>query len=906
MIIKAIELENWKLFRDTAHFEFSPDITLIVGPNEAGKSTLVGAISRGLYDKHTTGAAEVASVRPWGTKLSPRVMVEFENSGDEYRIEKTFLASPTSVLQRKVGGKWEKVANGDGADKQVCALLDTELYEHGASKPEHRGLAQLLWMHQGTFELPADLNETATGKLQSVLGAVAVAPEAQQVTAAIEERFGDVFTPKQMNYSSGSQIKAVAARLAEVEEEQKEVAEKLSKKGKLAHQVQETQVRLRKAKEQLEDAEQDLAEKEDAKDAAQEHREQRIKAESEFRKAKDEYEKLAEQIAKIKEFRKAIQETEEGLEQAEHKLAALQNESNALADRVEAQGAALSALKDRDAELDSKLRNLRIHHDLLRDEEDLEKAGERLGTVSNLRGELDELNTQLDDLQAPTDEELDALRQLSGDLREKQAVLKERSLSVSFRAEGRLEGTVDDGDETSVSLDSGDEASWTAPREIVLDLEGLGRFEARSGSAEAANLEEQVEDLEQKLQTKLATHGADDLDDAAAKANERRGLESSRANLQEQIEQQAPDGIESLKQKVRELEAKVKTVRDKAQPLDDELAGRLEDLDVSHQRQVLADEIERVEDEQGDVRGDIETARGKVEAVEKEGEEKDEAIQSLKQHVAAERAKINTSKDQLEDLEDDGMSQEEREQKRKELVKEYEKAETLCEALEEEKEEREERPKDAYGRAKKRAADLADKERSEAEQLKSLEGELRSLSEEGLYERESELAETQQQLSKRKTRLEVDAEAIKLLKLLKDHFQQERLAALVEPVRRIVEPNFRRLVGPRYENLQLDRDMRPAAVTVGGWDTEADSAELSFGTREQLAFLVRLALGELLGEDERVTVVLDDPLVNTDPARLDEALGIIGEAAGKMQLFILTCHELAYAGLESRKIQLGG
>jgi hypothetical protein len=41
--------------------------------------------------------------------------------------------------------------------------------------------------------------------------------------------------------------------------------------------------------------------------------------------------------------------------------------------------------------------------------------------------------------------------------------------------------------------------------------------------------------------------------------------------------------------------------------------------------------------------------------------------------------------------------------------------------------------------------------------------------------------------------------------------------------------------------------------------------DLSFGTREQLAFLSRLCLAEMLSEKERNLVVFDDNLVHTDP-----------------------------------------
>jgi len=320
----------------------------------------------------------------------------------------------------------------------------------------------------------------------------------------------------------------------------------------------------------------------------------------------------------------------------------------------------------------------------------------------------------------------------------------------------------------------------------------------------------------------------------------------------------------------------------------------------------LAEGINRVEEQQEGLAEEVERAEKTVKECQAEKQEKDESVLDVREEIARLTGQLTAQHDSLKELQDDGLSQEDRLEKRKRLLKDYKAAEQFYEALEEETEEKEKRPEEAFGRAERKVKELGDRERTKTEQLRTDEGQLRSLAEEGLYERESELTERLAELQKQEARLRVDAEAIKLLKLLKDHFQQEALDLLVEPVRRIVEPNFLRLVGPKYDAIRLDRGMCPSTVTVAGWGEEADSTALSFGTQEQLAFLVRLALGELLAQDERMAVVLDDPLVNTDPARFDEALGIIQEASQKTQVLILTCHETAYAGLEAKTVELRG
>ena len=71
--------------------------------------------------------------------------------------------------------------------------------------------------------------------------------------------------------------------------------------------------------------------------------------------------------------------------------------------------------------------------------------------------------------------------------------------------------------------------------------------------------------------------------------------------------------------------------------------------------------------------------------------------------------------------------------------------------------------------------------------------------------------------------------------------------------------------------------------------------ELSIGTREQLAVLVRLAYADLLAEAGiPVMVILDDALVNSDDERRDRMKTILYQASKRYQILLLTCHGREY------------
>jgi DNA repair exonuclease SbcCD ATPase subunit len=96
--------------------DLAPGMSVIVGPNEAGKSTVMDAICRGFYDRHNTGGEGMKSRQPWGSSLGPTVEVEFTVGGQRYRLRKRFLEDRLCELLQWRDGGWERIAEGRRAD----------------------------------------------------------------------------------------------------------------------------------------------------------------------------------------------------------------------------------------------------------------------------------------------------------------------------------------------------------------------------------------------------------------------------------------------------------------------------------------------------------------------------------------------------------------------------------------------------------------------------------------------------------------------------------------------------------------------------------------------------------------------------------------------------------------------
>lgn len=71
----------------------------------------------------------------------------------------------------------------------------------------------------------------------------------------------------------------------------------------------------------------------------------------------------------------------------------------------------------------------------------------------------------------------------------------------------------------------------------------------------------------------------------------------------------------------------------------------------------------------------------------------------------------------------------------------------------------------------------------------------------------------------------------------------------------------------------------------------ADFETLSFGAREQMGVISRLAYADLLKAAGRPTlIILDDALVHSDEQRLTQMKRVLFDAAQRHQVLLFTCH----------------
>ncbi|MDO4910514.1 MAG: AAA family ATPase [Corynebacterium sp.] len=77
--------------------------------------------------------------------------------------------------------------------------------------------------------------------------------------------------------------------------------------------------------------------------------------------------------------------------------------------------------------------------------------------------------------------------------------------------------------------------------------------------------------------------------------------------------------------------------------------------------------------------------------------------------------------------------------------------------------------------------------------------------------------------------------------------------------------------------------------------SDIDFLTLSGGAKEQLAFLRTLVIADMVAEENRVPVIIDDALGNSDSTRLERMGALINELSEDKQVIILTCSPERFA-----------
>lgn len=887
MILHRIYVENWRKLR--APVELAPlseSVNIIHGPNEAGKSTIMDAICRGFFDRHNTGGEAMKSRRPWGSTLGPTVEMEFGQDGQRYRLKKRFLDDTMAELSVRRDGAWEKLSQGGSADERIVELAFGDQAGRGLSKPEHWGLGQVLWAQQGSAA-QIEVGDSQQGRLREALKVTLDSTQGETIEQAVAERYNQSYTPGG-KWRSGQKNKAEVLELQEQLEEAREQKLELERQrndlDELAHKLSAREDEYEQIEEELDQTERERAARRKELDALQARQREYEKLQADARETTSRWERLNEHSNRIAEAEKKRDEaaaevsrktqrhdrSREALQQIRSDHDTRKAACDALSDEVQRAGKALKSAE-------RLVRWLEIGAQL----DDLKR---RLAQADKQRERLQEARRELDELIAPDTKALKALRTLHRDIENKQAEVNAASLTVRLEPECELTISIEADGESRPAHPIDQPERFQALSTMGLHIEGVGRLRIRAGQSDAATLADELARLKGKWAQKSSPFGHTELDKLEELSARRQQMENRVKQMRDQADE--ADDPDALNDRIQKLQAERATLLAEDESLKAETCDLPEardrkrsaqrEADETHARhqealrllETLSDGLEKARKDEVDAKSALDSATNMLQFLRDEAKKLSEedgldAATRRTQLIEARQA-MDAARQRLEATEPPPVA---------DLADDVAKLETQVGALQE----------DRYRLGREIATLSRDVERAGGQ---------------GLYSRYVEATERWETLDRRYARARLDAEAIALLNDTLQKHKRDVFESVLEPIRSIVVSSMQDLMGPGYDRVSFDERLRPTAVRPTAREVEAGIDDLSFGTREQLMLLVRLALARLLGrEGQRQCVILDDPLVNTDRPRQRAALRVLEKAATETQILIFTCHPTAYQGL---------
>jgi DNA repair exonuclease SbcCD ATPase subunit len=148
MRITRLSIRDFRRYRE---FEvpLAPGLTIVHGPNEAGKTTIQRALELVLTRKATSSAAEMDALRPWDATddARPAVAIDFEvdeddNGAKKGSVEKQFRGAKGSVRLEFDG---QVITDPTLADQALAELtgIPTEAFFRSTASIRHHELADL-------------------------------------------------------------------------------------------------------------------------------------------------------------------------------------------------------------------------------------------------------------------------------------------------------------------------------------------------------------------------------------------------------------------------------------------------------------------------------------------------------------------------------------------------------------------------------------------------------------------------------------------------------------------------------------------------------------------------------------------------------------------------------------------
>lgn len=853
MKLESIAIQEFKQFTGRLVIDdLQPGLNLFTGPNEAGKSTIAEAVRTVFLERYK--ASHLKDLLPWGKASGqPSVEVTFDLDGTACKLSKHFVTRQRCDLS--IG---QAVFGEDEAEDKLAALLGFSRPARGPLKAENAGVPGLLWVQQGGTQEVRDSTGHAAQYLRDSLSQLSGSNESageDALIAAVQRELRQLLTARTQKSTGplADAEQALAALTAERDELEQQRLQFDENIARLATQQEAFDDAQRKRPWALHEQKAVLAQQRADAAAELERSLQGLAQSLQVNEAELALSLQQEQGAT--ELEAAIARERQQLDAARAGVLTAQNEHGDAVARV----AQLEQVYG-DASRALELANAAVMAGDLRSQIALHRAeSERLEAAIAAAGKASE--AVLEATRAAAALEIDAtqlkrLQSLDSEL----TVLRARTEAAMTRIEYRLNSAITVGDAQVTG-----EGVLRLDEEKLIGLGDLGELRVIPGVSDLSAQLTELASLESQHAQLLQTLGVASLGEAQARHEQWKTLVAQQKSQAKILEVHAPQGIDALRTALASAAARLETSNERLAMLPDVSAA------------LPLDDARRVAD----------IARDALEAARK-------VLTQAAENRSTATATTESLAGQLQrkeaQLQDDTFCRN-RAQWQTKIVEQRVQVEALKKQLEgRERELEAARLDDPAAEAKRfrASAELARNEQHERQlRIAQLRSQLETVGASGLGERLAGVDAAVEQATRRKDELSLRASALSLLDEVLVDERDTAVAQLRAPLTERLGHYLKRIFP--QSTIALGDDLSPATLERDGRADMLDA--LSFGTREQLGILTRLAYADLLKASGRPTLLmLDDAAVHTDAARRDAIKRALIDAATRHQILVFTCH----------------
>jgi DNA repair exonuclease SbcCD ATPase subunit len=889
MILNSIQVEGWRCFASPFSVgEFGTGLNIIHGPNGIGKSTIMMALARGLFDSHHVGGEEIKSLRPWGRELAPKVMIEFEQDGQQFRLRKQFLESASSKLFRQENGRFEPIAEGRGADERARKILAGQPSSRGASDQRHWGLAQILWAPQGSLEIE-ELTSKTRATIQDALGAQIVGAGTESLEQRINSTYARFFAASG-KLRKGSvappivnlELELVKAKAAQAKCQQDlRDFETASQRIEDLRQKQQTATQKRQELNRaLQSARHDVQKYQILKGQQKQHQ-------AEVAAANERHRNVADQIQAIRDTDTQRATASNQLKQMQIDLPACQQQLKQCQETANSASQALKAIRERRSEV-AKARRLATIADQFNRHQvsclDLEK---RLKQVEATEGRLKQLDQSHAAIVAPDKKTLKKIITVERRRENARSKLDAALIRVSLTLDSDREIEITQAELAETRTFSKNETHEIkgAP-DVAFRIPGVGQFRATGPTSDFDSLHKQWESATEEFEALTGAFGTCEIS----------ALETLHSQAEE-LEQEMAQATYQLKllldgQEAEKLRADLVLSRNRI----DEILLSHPDwkisppvvADVGHQAEVLERKIAQ-----------------EIEAAEQSDDRAKESLRRqllLRDNLTREIVNLESSAaalaERLKTLRKDGLDDDRRATNLREIALQRDIAAGKLDQVEKQIGELGDDPVHILAGLEQQQQELHAQVEEAEKALNHESGRLERMVSEAPYSALNVIEEEIARLEEDIARQRLEIEAIRLLYDTVAEQKQEVMQSLIDPIRNKANRILRRIDGSRFDDVQFDKNLLPTGIAPRSQTETVALKQISGGEQEQVHFAVRMALADVAFSGDRELLVLDDVFTYTDASRLTRIVEILEEWAERFQIILLTCHPERYQRLE--------